>query len=92
MDFLKDYVFVLLRSSTGNDDHALTMSLCLDILRLLLRMEPHTNWQSDVESSLIDILLLCIDARNALGQVMLLDVSSMRCFVDDACASKDSKA
>lgn len=92
MDFLKDYVFVLLRSSTGSDDHALTMSLCLDILRLLSRMEPHTNWQSDVESSLIDILLLCIDARNALGQVMLLDFLAHFLLHSSAPRTDDSRA
>ena len=74
IDVLKDDVMLLLRSGGPHDRDASTVSLGLEVLDAILSMEPGAAWCTDVEKSLVDVLLLSIDARDATRQIMVLGV------------------
>lgn len=90
IDALKDHVILLLRSGGPYDSDASTVSLGLQILHAILNMEPNAAWCTDVEKSLVDVLLLAIDARDATRQMMVLDVLARMLhdatLSDEACA------
>lgn len=72
---LKEYVLVLLRSMpsthAAESDEA-TYALCLELLRLLLAMEPDQTWCSSVEAGLHDVLLLAMHRGDTPTQVLVL--------------------
>lgn len=73
-DVLKNYILVLLRSLPGDAACATlsTTSLCLEILRLMLVIEPPAAWWGDVETALADVLLLAMHRGDSDTQVMVL--------------------
>lgn len=73
-DALKYYLLVLLRSLPAQETtvSSTTTSLCLEILRLMLAMEPPATWCADVEAALVDVLQLAMHRSDASAQIMLL--------------------
>lgn len=73
-DGLKNYLLVLLRSLPRDAEHATstTTSLCLEILRLMLAMEPLSAWCVDVENALVEVLLLAMHRADSDAQIMVL--------------------
>ncbi|WFD18345.1 hypothetical protein MCAP1_000546 [Malassezia caprae] len=72
-DVLKHYVIVLLRSLPGDAGTApSTTALSLEVLRLMLAIEPPAAWCEDVEAALVDVLLLAMHRRDGDAQIMVL--------------------